>query len=300
MGNENKEKELRKAALSGDPEAMLRFAIYWQEEREDAEEAGNWYRRAAEAGSKEAFLRIGKIIFNHAHEKYDFEEKSVWNGIDFKNEIEGAAAFFEKAAKAGNAEAMYYLGECFYRPGDILNQSPCTDNPRAFDWYLRASKAGNLEAKYRIGEIYYEGHCGQQKSIRIAIEYFREIAELDDCDNWDWNITNPKKRLAWLYEEIGDKKNAAYWYYRYKYFGELKKIAEDGCREAQLLIAKGALEGDDEAKELVEEGYAPEFENATLEVLSKEFSKEFSTEQDSQQQNGQSFLGWLRSLFGKK
>ena len=62
MGNENKEKELRKAALSGDPKAMLRLGkcyYFGNGVTKNLAEVAKWYRKVADQGNATAMLVLG-------------------------------------------------------------------------------------------------------------------------------------------------------------------------------------------------------------------------------------------------
>ena len=59
-----------------------------------------------------------------------------------------ALPIFEKLAREGNAEAMYYLGMMYYE-GWGVEQS----QEEAVRWWKRANRRGSLDAKYMLQTI---------------------------------------------------------------------------------------------------------------------------------------------------
>ena len=60
-----------------------------------------------------------------------------------------AVEWFQKAAEAGDAEAMHNLGICYeYGKGGLTK-----DTYKAMDWYWKAAEAGIIEAAERLQEL---------------------------------------------------------------------------------------------------------------------------------------------------
>ena len=59
----------------------------------------------------------------------------------------------QKAAEAGNAEAMNQLGR-LYQTGRGVAQP---DYAQAREWYQKAAEAGNVRAMYNLGVLYEKG-----------------------------------------------------------------------------------------------------------------------------------------------
>ncbi len=67
----------------------------------------------------------------------------------FENDrYEEALPLFEKLAREGNAEAMYYLGMMYYEGWGVDK-----DLDKAIEWWKRANRRGSLDAKYMLQTI---------------------------------------------------------------------------------------------------------------------------------------------------
>lgn len=67
--------------------------------------------------------------------------------------IPQAITWYERAAQAGNGEAMYNLG-AIYQMG---NEAVPKDAEKAVEWYTKAAESGVREAMYNLGVMYYTG-----------------------------------------------------------------------------------------------------------------------------------------------
>ncbi len=67
----------------------------------------------------------------------------------FENDrYEEALPLFEKLAREGDAEAMYYLGMMYYEGWGVEK-----DLDKAVEWWKRANRRGSLDAKYMLQTI---------------------------------------------------------------------------------------------------------------------------------------------------
>jgi len=73
-----------------------------------------------------------------------------------------AAAWFEKAANQGNAEAQYQLGNLYE------NSQLTKDYKTAADWYHKAAQQGSAKAQARLG-VFYSGGMGVNKNANEAL-----------------------------------------------------------------------------------------------------------------------------------
>ena len=69
-------------------------------------------------------------------------------------------SWMTQLAEAGNAEAMFELGD-LYKTGNCVQAS----DPKALAWFLKAAENGNAAASTALGKLYYQG------SERIAPDY---------------------------------------------------------------------------------------------------------------------------------
>ncbi|MAS86973.1 MAG: hypothetical protein CMH30_03215 [Micavibrio sp.] len=122
------------------------------------------------------------------------------NGVP--QNFEKAAAWFEKAAMAGVANAAYNLG-VLYHQGLGVTQSIET----AMQWYSRAAELNHPEAQYNLGIAHIEG-VGTTYDPGLAVTYFRQAAQ--------GKIPEAAYNLGLILENglIGeiDTEEAAYWY----------------------------------------------------------------------------------------
>jgi len=72
-------------------------------------------------------------------------------------------------AEAGNAEAMFELGD-LYKTGDCVQAS----DPKALAWFLKAAENGNAAAPSVLGKIYLSG------AERIAPDYTEALRWLSN------------------------------------------------------------------------------------------------------------------------
>ncbi|MRI58037.1 MAG: hypothetical protein C6H99_00855 [Epsilonproteobacteria bacterium] len=59
-----------------------------------------------------------------------------------------AFPLFEKLAKEGSAEAMYYVGMMYYEGWGVEKSQQ-----KAIEWWKRADRRGSLDAKYMLQTI---------------------------------------------------------------------------------------------------------------------------------------------------
>lgn len=333
---DNKEAVLRSAALRGDPKDMIKFGIYWEEECNDFKEAMEWYEKAAKLNNKEAKIKLREAMLKYGiyleEECDDFYEAMEWykkaadlnnkeamikiaekslESLDILNCEKNLAAgrdssvktveeltsriknardlgieYCEKALCFGANEA-----EIYFLMANICDEYSESDS-KAFEYYLSSLKAGNISAALKIGNAYAEGLYKQPEDQHKAIKYYLRYIKSCPESNIDDDVY---EKLSRFYSNTKNAKQAAYWMYRASNMPKIREMAEKGNKYAQKLLAKAAKEGNIKAMKYVEEGYAAGFENESLENLSKEFPSEKKKEQ-----NGQTFMDWLRSLFGKK
>lgn len=88
-------------------------------------------------------------------------------------EFEKAFEYFEKAANAGSAEAMYDLGYLYYS-GEGVEKS----YDLALKWYEKAADLGNLRAMYKLG-LFYE-QVDDRKDFEKAVLWYQKAADKGD------------------------------------------------------------------------------------------------------------------------
>src|SRR6478735_8751675 len=127
-------------AQQNDPAAMtLLGEIYAQGlgvGRDDAK-AAQWYKLAADKGSRDALFALAMFNFQGRAGTRDLAE---------------AARLLEAAARLGHPSAAYDLG-LLYLQGQQVTQ----DFRRAAELFAIAAEAGNPEAQYALATMYKEG-----------------------------------------------------------------------------------------------------------------------------------------------
>lgn len=84
-----------------------------------------------------------------------------------------AVSWFRRAADKGNAEAMHWLGYCYYWGNGVTKS-----DKEAASWYRRAADKGNAGAMYQLGSCYQYG-WGVAKDQKQA-EYWKNKANLSN------------------------------------------------------------------------------------------------------------------------
>lgn len=130
----------------------------------------------------------------------------------------------KQEAIKGDAAQQAELG-IRYRDGQGVDK----DINEAIMWFEKSAAQGNIVAIMSLGIIYQGGRLGVPKDSIRAIGYYKPIAEMTR-DLYPFR-TMARQSLAMSYEDVGDIKNALFWY---------KKAAEDDGR-----IGKSAQESID-------------------------------------------------------
>lgn len=73
-----------------------------------------------------------------------------------------AIKWFEQAANAGNADAMYNLANLYVS----------LDSPKATRWYKRGAEAGQLDAMYELGKQYI-----RTGNVSKALQWFERVSQ---------------------------------------------------------------------------------------------------------------------------
>ncbi|GAD91618.1 chitin synthase activator (Chs3), putative [Paecilomyces variotii No. 5] len=114
-------------------------------------------------------------------------------------EVDPKEAFhlYQSAAKQGHAESAYRVAVCC-ELGQEEGGGTRRDPFKAVQWYKRAASLGNTPAMYKMGMILLKGLLGQQKTPREAISWLKRAAERADEEN-----PHALHELGLLYESAG-------------------------------------------------------------------------------------------------
>lgn len=142
-----------------------------------------------------------------------------------------AAAWFEKAANQGNAEAQYQLGHLYE------NSQLSKDYKAAANWYQKAAQQGSAKAQARLGVFYAEG-MGVNENANEAILWSGKAALQGNADAQYWF------GLGYMQGKRAPKDTQIA-------MGWLSKAAAQGHTDALLLMARAYERGEGTPKDAV-------------------------------------------------
>lgn len=158
-------------------------------------------------------LMIEKFELVRKYTYSDSKQKQDERTILLKESIDS----FSKLAARGNANAQFYLGQCY--DFDFI----AGGKEKAFQWYKISARHGNSDAQYAIGRLYYFGYLSVLADYDKAFEWFFMSAENGNAE--------AQFRLGQCYLEgkgvIKNLNEAAQWY---------RKAAEQGLAKSQFYL----------------------------------------------------------------
>jgi localization factor PodJL len=182
-------------ALAGDPQAQLQMGIWGLEKAMrpgEYREAGEWLRKAAEAGIAEAQYRLGTLYQSGRLAGQDPTNTVFWlekaaaqrhvaalynlgsmygTGRGVTRDPQVAVRYFRQAAELGDAYAQYNLARRCEE-----GQGIAADLVEAWKWYQLAASGGIASAN--DGKLALESRLTpqQMEQARRAVEEFRKQA----------------------------------------------------------------------------------------------------------------------------
>ena len=143
------------AANNDDNKAMLAIGIIYANGdgvRWDPIKSFDWFKKAANAGNKYAYVKLGNLFASQKNYKKAFP-------------------WFLKAANNGDAVAAYNLGY-FYTGGLGVTM----DLKEALKWYEKAAEAGNINAQLNLGFAYIGGQ-GTKSDYKKASYWIKKAKD---------------------------------------------------------------------------------------------------------------------------
>lgn len=145
--------------------------------------------------------------------------KCYYIGQDVMLNLIEAAKWWRKAAEQGHAIAQNNLGYCYFG-GEGVEQ----DDAKAAMWWTKAAEQGDVYAQYNLGLCYLKGE-GVPEDYNKAIKWFYHAADQDFADaqykiGWCFNYGNGVEK---------DKTEAVKWW---------RKAAEQGMDRAQYMLGQ--------------------------------------------------------------
>jgi uncharacterized protein len=156
---------LKRAQENNDPKAMTMLGELYANAfgvKRDYAKAAEWYKRASDAGDREAMFALAMLKFSG-------------NGGATADREEGTK-LLASAAKLGNPKAAFNLA-MLYLDGQTFPQNM----QRAAELLRMAADAGNPQAQYALATLYKEG-TGVEKSPEMAVRLLQAAALADNVD----------------------------------------------------------------------------------------------------------------------
>ncbi|MCW5588603.1 MAG: sel1 repeat family protein [Legionellales bacterium] len=149
---------LKLAAENGDDNARVYLGVayfYGKGVKQDPEKALYWFRQAAHQGD----INIEKFL-----------QKTYFNSIS-KDSHHQIIPYIEAQAKAGKADAQYFLGLLYTQGVGGFAE----DDVKASYWFEKAAKQNMAEAQYNLAVNYLYG-LGVKQDDNLAIYWFQKAA----------------------------------------------------------------------------------------------------------------------------
>lgn len=175
---------------------------------QDYEEAFRWFKKAAEAGNRDAKSMLGYMYSAGEGVRQNFRESFKWYkeamedgvssvipnvaymyeyGIGVEKDYKEAFRLYSEAAELGDASAKCGLANMYFREEGVR-----LDYDEAFKWYKESAEGGYTDAKVLLGYMYENGY-GTEEDIEKALEMYEEAAAEGS--------SIAKNNLAYLYME---------------------------------------------------------------------------------------------------
>lgn len=228
----------------------------------------------------------GLHIYQNANLTYFFQE----NKADFQNyskDINLAVELFQKAADAGNAEAMFYLSICYNVGSGVVK-----NYEKAFEWLKKSAEAKSIHAMFLLSEYYYKG-IRVPKDDTKAFEWEKKAAEAGHVPSMS-NLA-----VSYIKGEgvIKDTKKAFQWFKKAAEAGDVQSMYNLAfCYSKGEGVSKNASKAFQWYKEAANKGYILAMYDLAVcyingDGVSKDASKAFQWFQKA------AILGHSKSIF---
>ena len=132
------------------------------------------YGLGVEKDSEKA-LEYLKILAGYGYPDVQYVLGTCYRDINEGRMNRKAVKWFTKAAKQGDVEAMWGLGECYEGALGVRH-----NDRKAFLWYKRAAERGHEEAMSTLG-LYYQRGIGVKKNLDIAADWYDKAGMHDQA-----------------------------------------------------------------------------------------------------------------------
>jgi hypothetical protein len=227
----------RKAAEAGDKDAQYRLGIRCAEgwgTGKDLGEAARWLAKAASQGQSLSQLKLAQMYLAGTGVPVDNVEAYVWASLALSGFREDEAEDEEKEAAAARDRAASRLSKPIVQKAQlrVSEWAPMIDEKRkaVVDALRKKAEAGDAAAQFKFGSALASGN-GLRSDRAEAVRWYRKAAEQ--------GYTKAQHELGVYYERgLGIKQDyseAARWY---------REAAGRGLAEAQAALGRLYLRGD--------------------------------------------------------
>ena len=182
-------------AKQGDPDSMLALAkiqergygVAFLSQEGYLQKALNWYKKAAEAGNKEAIDYLNQLALDNFDDYFKNVRKKRMPGFKLTEEKpskERLVFLAKKAESAGNLDEAFELylraakqGDNFamFKVGDFYTSQK--NDAEAFKWHIKAAENGASYAMTEVATMYFKG-AGVEKNEEEGLKWLKKAAEL--------------------------------------------------------------------------------------------------------------------------
>lgn len=226
--------------------------------KQDYEQAGIWYQKAAEQNHPRAMVQMGRLYdsdrlgepdYEKAYEYYLQAAESGYDGGQYwvaeclaygrgvEKDIWAAIGYYKKSANQEYVYAQQALADIYSFP-DYYGGEVEKDLATAAEWLRRAAENGGVRAQARLGSWYYWGEAGVPMDREKAVEYLMPAAEQGDANSQELlghcyssgqgGLPVDKEKAVELYTQAAEQGDASSQYYLAKafFYGEGVKEAD--------------------------------------------------------------------------
>jgi TPR repeat protein len=134
----------------------------------ESEQLAAAVRSYAEGRYEDAYRNYSLLAENGLVDCQVFVGWMTWRGLGVKPDETRAMQWFDRAARANNPEAQFYLAR--------IHETKGTNLALARELYEKAAQQGDLPALYRLAQMYKKGF-GVERNPEKAMKLFQQAAQ---------------------------------------------------------------------------------------------------------------------------
>ena len=114
---------------------------------------------------------------------------AYWKGLGVSQDIEMAAAWWERGAELGDHMAQYHLGL-----RTLLGEGVPKDLRKGTRWLEQSASQGFWAASLHLARTYDHGWYGVERSTVLARSWYERAADLGVAEAKGWLLAHPARR----------------------------------------------------------------------------------------------------------